>query len=264
MPYAFVTTSVLDLWDRAQLNSERVNQALFGEVVEVLGTGRAFTKISKSDGYTGWVYSNFLRSVTRGKAVTYNRRLNHIVTHRAARLLASTGRPVDPYLVYYGTRVWVSSQPSDLSRIVLPDGSVGYVKSGVIRPMNKARSSLVTGSMLVNEARRFLGTPYLWGGLTPAGFDCSGLVQAVCARYGLEIPRDTREQIQAGFNVNRQEVKTGDLLFFKRHVGFALSRDRIVHSSAARGGVRVESLTPGTRAYREDLDKSYVTARRIV
>ena len=86
----------------------------------------------------------------------------------------------------------------------------------------------------------------------------------VCARFGVLIPRDTRDQRNEGIKVKREETKSGDLLFFDRHVGFAVSGNRIIHCSIGRGGVQIDSLSPDSIDYREDLDKSFLEARRIL
>ena len=78
------------------------------------------------------------------------------------------------------------------------------------------------------------------------------------------MPRDTKDQINSGVKIDRDKVKTGDLLFFDRHVGFAIGKNKIIHSSVSGGGVRINSLMSDTKDYRKDLDESFKTARRII
>jgi cell wall-associated NlpC family hydrolase len=151
-----------------------------------------------------------------------------------------------------------------LAEVVLPNGGAVLLKAGALRPIDSNMTPSVTGRLIVREAQKFLGTPYLWGGLSPAGFDCSGLVRAVFARFGRYVPRDTKDQINAGHKVPRECIKSGDLVFFERHVGIAIGQSRIIHASLAGGGVRINSLVPGTADYREDLDNRYSQARRIL
>ena len=118
--------------------------------------------------------------------------------------------------------------------------------------------------MIIAEAKKFIDIPYLWGGISYPGFDCSGFVRTILAQFGISVPRDTKDQIRLGEAIGRDQVKTGDLLFFKRHVGFAIGRDGIIHSSVGGNGVKVNSLTPGKEDYREDLDRDFYQARRVI
>jgi cell wall-associated NlpC family hydrolase len=107
------------------------------------------------------------------------------------------------------------------------------------------------------------GVPYRNGGVTPEGFDCSGLVRYVLAQYGRTVPRQTRDQFTAGERVDRDDLRAGDLVFFSTvapgasHVGILLDDDEFVHAPSSRGVVRVERLT--TEYWR----KRFVGARRV-
>lgn len=113
-----------------------------------------------------------------------------------------------------------------------------------------ARGSAARRESLKNTALRFLGVPYLWGGTTPKGFDCSGLVQRVFRLNGILIPRDS--DMQARFGRARtpggaDELRGGELLFFGNspaqitHVAISLSEGLFVH---AHGQVRINALLP--------------------
>jgi cell wall-associated NlpC family hydrolase len=116
---------------------------------------------------------------------------------------------------------------------------------------------------LLETALSYRGVPYRNGGSDPTGFDCSGFVQWVFAQQGLRLPREVRDQYQAGSTVDRDGVQPGDLVFFETvshgasHVGIALDGSRFVHAPSSRGVVRVES-------YLADYWKQrYVGARRM-
>ena len=105
-------------------------------------------------------------------------------------------------------------------------------------------------SAIIATALALRGTQYRNGGSEPSGgFDCSGLVQWVFAQHGAALPRETREQYELGKKVDQDEVKPGDLVFFKTvskgpsHVGIALGGGEFVHAPSSRGVVRVESFT---------------------
>lgn len=109
-----------------------------------------------------------------------------------------------------------------------------------------------------------IGSPYRFGGTTPAGFDCSGLVLYSYRLAGIDLPRDTREQRRATRRIERSEVRSGDLLFFARggreqalHVGLYVGDGEFVHAAYRGGSVRLERLdSPHWR-------RTFIEARRV-
>ncbi len=132
---------------------------------------------------------------------------------------------------------------------------------GAIRPPHSAPQA---SSAVVATALQLEGRPYRNGGSDPTGFDCSGLVRYVFGRHGVTLPRNVRDQFQAGLAVPRSALVPGDLVFFSTtgrgatHVGIVVARDSFLHAPSERGVVRVESLSGDYWARR------YVGARRIL
>ncbi|MFQ5498064.1 MAG: NlpC/P60 family protein [Candidatus Zixiibacteriota bacterium] len=264
MERAWVSASVLDLWGKPASESGRVNQALYGEIVQVVRRQALFALVEQEDGYRGWADRRFLSPVS----VAVYRRLKKArwmtVVRQSARLFGNDGRKaVPPYLMVYGTRCPVMSVRGERVRIATPNEKAIYVKRSCLLPIQDKRGR-VTPGMLVTEARRFLGVPYLWGGTTPLGFDCSGFVRAVYGRFGYELPRDTKDQIRCGHSIERESVRPADLLFFDRHVAIAMSRGKYVHASRGGGGVAINSFEETSPDFRADLMKELATIRRIV
>ena len=116
---------------------------------------------------------------------------------------------------------------------------------------------------LISLALSLRGTPYRNGGSDPSGFDCSGFVQWVFAQQGMALPREVRQQYQVGDDIDDDDVKPGDLVFFETvsrgasHVGIALGGGEFVHAPSSNGVVRVERYTSGYWADR------WVGARRV-
>ncbi|MCP4684370.1 MAG: C40 family peptidase [bacterium] len=260
-----MTTNLLDLWSRPQFNSERVSQLLFGETVEVGAVRKGYIRVVQADGYAGWAAQAHLKAISRKQMTEFSRRINAVISGEKAVLHRSIqSAEGDPHFLYYGTRLRTSGRIRGCARCYLPDESFVLLKPQRIRPIKSRKGREATPARLVAEAKRFLGVPYLWGGVSPAGFDCSGFARAIYGIFGLYLPRDTKDQIRCGAKVSREDVRTGDLLFFERHVGLALAGQRIIHASVGGSGVRINSLNPAAKNYRPDLDRSFATARRIL
>jgi len=123
--------------------------------------------------------------------------------------------------------------------------------------------SPVAPTVIVSTALMYRGIPYRNGGSDPSGFDCSGFVQWVFAQNGIQLPREVRDQYDAGQKVDLRDVQPGDLLFFETvsrgasHVGVAVGGDQFVHAPSSTGVVRVERFTASYWAMR------FLGARRV-
>lgn len=265
MTYAYVKTNLLDLWTEPKFNSERASQLFFAEPLKIEGEqSDNYVKAAGPDGYSGWVDIRHIGEISEEQhRAQITRAISVIVLQQAKIFAGPGGKPVAPYFLFYGTKVQIGHLQHGLIEIRLPDGDAVFTKANSLQEI-PGQASKIGGSTLVAEAKKYLGVPYLWGGISPAGFDCSGFTQTICRRFGVTIPRDTKDQITVGQEVDRDKMKTGDLVFFKRHVGFAIGNDAIIHASVGGGGVRINSIAAGGPDYREDLDRDYNQARRIV
>lgn len=116
------------------------------------------------------------------------------------------------------------------------------------------------GEQAVDIIKSYLGIPYVWGGTSPSGFDCSGLVQYTYKQLGVNISRTSYTQVNDGRKIDKSELKSGDLVFFARHgdvhhVGMYIGNGKFIHAPQTGDVVKISNLS----------DRSdYYTARRIV
>lgn len=259
-----MTTNVLDLWAEPRYDSERLSQLLYGDVVSLHQRRAGFVRIREHDGYVGWLDERFLAECKKAPKSPQKGWHEAIVSDWVGWLNTCPGEHLaPPYFFYYGTRLLVRKHKRGVVQVRLPDNTVYPFSQRAVRIIDHT-SRRVDRLTIIREARKFTGVPFLWGGITPAGFDCSGFVRAIFRQFDIELPRDTKNQIRVGTAVERVDVVSGDLLFFDRHVGIAMSKGRLIHASRGGGGVRINSLIKGQPEYRADLDRDFKIARRLL
>ena len=162
-----------------------------------------------------------------------------------------------------GSLVAVVGEEDETSQVDLPDGRPGSVQSASLCPVDELPWDF---DRFPNVQREVEGTPYLWGGKSTFGFDCSGLVQMVFGFFGLDLPRDSKDQSAVGRPLGSlSDARPFDLLFFGDgdavdHVAIHLGDLSILHAS---GNVKVESLSESSHVFRQDLLGRFKSAKRI-
>jgi hypothetical protein len=264
MKYAFVSNSVVDLWAEPRCNSERLSQVLYGDVVSLHGVRNGFAQVRERDGYGGWLDKRFLVSCSKPATKPPTGWKPVIVATPTAWFdYQKGGTPTPPYFLFYGTRLFAGRAARGSIKVRMPDGSQRAMGERAVRLLPD-QPVFPGHHKFFLEARKFLGVPYLWGGITSFGFDCSGFVRVLFRQFGIDIPRDTKDQIKVGIEISRNKIRQGDLLFFDRHVAVAMRNGRFIHASIGGGGVRINSLRSKDSDYRADLDRDFKTARRLL
>lgn len=263
MKKGIVIRNVADLRSGADFHSERKSQLLYNETLTVEGKAKGYLKIRLPDGYYGWIDERAVSLLSNNEYRKIGKALNYRVKALTAKIYHrdKSNATAPPYL-FYGTKIRIKSRKGRLGYV---DDNGGGTDRIALKKIEKILNEpIIKGRQIVNDCRRLLGTPYLWGGKTPFGIDCSGLTQIVYGRHGIVLPRDSKDQRGLGEKVDRNDIKSGDLLFFKGHVAIAVDRRRIIHASLAEGGVAVNSLFEEDSVYRKDLDKGFLEARRVL
>jgi cell wall-associated NlpC family hydrolase len=227
------------------LRAEQVSQFLLGETARVLEANGEWRRVRiDHDRYEGWVHLGYALETDHEIARAW----------RESATAWSDGAVVradDGVIVRLPVRARVGLAAP---RVDLPDGRTATVLEGHVTPYDRvvARASAASPALWALET--FAGTSYQWGGVTPCGADCSGLVQTTFLARGVSLPRDAAQQALQGAPVEPGHHEAGDLLFFAErgdritHVAIAGEDDTLVHSTLACGGLVREGWGPGTRA----------------
>lgn len=256
---ASININVADVREKPSNRSERVSQGLFNENVVITDKGEAFSRVRFVDGYAGWIGNQFLsESGTAPRDEQFFVQTLLAAGHERPDVV-SRKKTILPF----GCRLSGEVESGYLKVRSKRYGEVFILKADLIDKSSLVPPADVETEDIVIEAEKFLGVPYLWGGRTSFGVDCSGYVKAIFARFGIELPRDTKDQIDAGKEIPRADIRRGDLVFFPRHVALAVSKNLIIHSSRKNGGVAYNSFDLASDIYNAKLDKSFITAQRI-
>jgi len=251
---AVVALAALDLRRRPDHRSEMRSQLLTGEVVDVLGvaSGGSWLDVrNRADGYRGWVRAWGLVPASRRRAAGWVQRARARVSEPIVVLRATPAGATSVGPLFLNARVIPGRAAGTFREIELPDGRRGWVPRSALATSTSPRPSMA------DRVKSLLGSPYLWGGRTPAGFDCSSYVQQVLAERGVALPRDAWEQRAACRELDHPgQLEEGDLVFF------GVPRGRVSHVALALGGgyvtdcrgrVRIVALEPRNPLYDKKL-----------
>ena len=258
MPAAIASAAIAPVLSEPQVRAEQVTQLVLGETAAVADQSGDWRRVrTYLDSYEGWIHSGYLTEVEDLVADEWRSRAAGWSEGAKVRIgAAHLDLPLRARVAVEG------------AEIQLPDGRRGRLISGRIRVMEEVRASARAHAPERWALDHFAGTPYQWGGVTPWGVDCSGLVQTTFAARGVMLPRDSAQQVVHGVGVPLEALRPGDLLFFTgetgngvTHVAFAGHSDTLIHSTLACGGTLVEPWLPGTRA--AALRQRLVAVRRL-
>jgi cell wall-associated NlpC family hydrolase len=278
MSAALVTSVLAPVYGSPDHRAELTSEALLGHVLDVLEERGSFVRVRGEDEHTGWVHRGHLLLGADAVVAAWRDEAH------AASLGAVVAVGGHRLMLPLGARVALA--PGGAVR--LPDGRVAPVAGGRVAPEGDLQEEARAMSAAEWAEVFFAGAPYRWGGVTPWGVDCSGLVQATCRSRGVHLPRDASRQARCGDAVEGadalQEFAAGDLLFFGEdelaydegpsrprlargkggitHVALADGAGYVVHASAATGGVCRSPLAGGS-AEAAALRATFRGARRV-
>ena len=241
-----VRASIAPMHAEPRVSSPQISQRLAGHSVTVLSSEGDWHRVRGQDAYEGWIHRGYLK-------------VPMAETSSGLLSLGCTVRtPMSTFALPLGA--WVSDDG-----IVLSGEAVDAETRALAFPRDAS-------AIAASAVERWDGTPYQWGGITPWGADCSGIVQTTFWLHGVVLPRDAWQQAELGADagVDVASWRAGDLLFFSdrpdrriTHVGISLGQQRMVHLALGRGGYAVERLDDKSDDYVSSLMSRFVIAKRL-
>ena len=263
--YGLVNVSACNTRSEAAYSAGQESQAVMGMPAEILGRHHEWTHIRTPEGYEHWTLTSTLKSMSREQLTEWNQAEQAVVTALTTWIYekpsAKSAHVSDAVggdrLRYLGTR-------RGFIEVGFPDGRTGFISKKDAMKLSRWRREVPRdAASILHTAHTLMGVPYMWGGTSPKGVDCSGFVRTVLYLHDIIIPRNASQQALVGEHIkiagDFSNLQPGDLLFFGSknadgsarrvvHVGFSLGGKRFIHSL---GRVHTGSFDPADQDYDE-------------
>jgi len=281
--WGLISVSVANLRTRPGHSQELTSQILMGTPVRILMREGGWLRVRTPEGYIAWVDQGAVQALDRNGLDRWNQGRRMMFSGDFGLVLEAPGSDEVVSDISLDGIVQAGEQSEAWLKVTLPDGRVGWLQRRNLIPLERVEVVGAAGEMppadsLMALARRFMGRPYLWGGTSAHGVDCSGFMKTVFYRYGIILSRDANQQVLHGreipFHGDWHGLEPGDLLYFGRaataergervsHTGMYLGQGRFIHSAGTPAKVRVNSLEGTDPDFSQSLLDILLHVRRI-
>ena len=255
--YGVVRSSVINMRSFPMFAAEMGTQALMGTPVHILETVHGWSRVVAPEGYTAWTTEESLEKMNLLEFTAWQNASKVIVNNYFTVIRSQPVESAEVVSdVVWGDILRYLDTKGEYMQVLLPDGRKGFLQKIMATPFNEwFAKHQPSAANILETANRFIGFPYLWGGTSIKGMDCSGFSKTCFYLNGVILPRDASQQALVGENVDiskdLSKLQPADLLFFGSikenkehvsHVGIYIGNGEFIHSS---GTVHISSLLPG-------------------
>lgn len=248
LAFGMVVIPVTDMRKDPRFRTERVHQLIFGEFLKVLILENEYALVKDiRTGFIGYIQRSHMAFFSNDDMDEIKHRGAQItVSERFSKIEINDRETFIPF----GSKLF-AVESGKFWHISLPNGYTIKMPSNDI-------STKTNFDDIKEKWNLFLGTPYLWGGASSYGYDCSGYVGRLYDYAGIQIPRDADLQQNFSRKTEEEDLKFGDLIFFPGHVGMYIGNGNMVHANLTQGGVGISQILNPKSRYEENLRKSIV------
>lgn len=276
--WGVIYNSVADVRSKPAYSSEMVTQVLMGMPVRILDKSGSWLRIQTPEGYIGWM-SGSVHRLKHGELKEYLAKPKIVITAQYAKSYFqpdTQSQSVSDIVV--GNMLKVDGEEKDFYKVTYPDGREAFVEKQNAQKIESWLNEIeLTGESIVQSAKQLMGVPYVWGGTSSKGLDCSGFTKTVYWLHGVIIARDASQQIKYGIEIDRvgkfDDAQKGDLVFFGVkatdknpkekvvHVGIYIGNQQFIHASDY---IHINSFNPESELYDEYNTNRYLCTMRYI
>jgi SH3-like domain-containing protein len=275
---AFVNVSVANLRSSPAESVELASQSLLGTPLKIYDKKGGWLRAQSPDGYIGWVSGSTVSRFSASQIDSLNKFPKIIYTKGYGFAFASPNENAQTVSdLTWGNTLTLVSEKKEFYEVRFPDNRPAFIlKSEAVKFENWLNDLAINKKSLVETSKKMMGLPYLWGGTSWKGVDCSGFTRTIYLMNGMLLPRDASQQVHVGKQVDTSadygNLQPGDLLFFGRpatdfsneravHVGMWLGNGQFIHSS---GMVRISSFNPSDENFDAYNLNRFLRAKRMI
>lgn len=276
--WGVIYNSVADLRSKPAYSAEMVSQVLLGMPIRVLDKSGSWLRVQTPEGYIGWM-SGSVQRFSQQELKEYMTQPKIIVTKQYALSYTkadSQSQPVSDVVI--GDVLNIKGEEQSFYKVKYPDGREAFIEKQNTQELNNwLRGIKLNGESIVETAKQLMGVPYVWGGTSSKGLDCSGFTKIVYWLHGIIIARDASQQVKNGVEIdnigNFENAQKGDLVFFGTkatddnpkesvvHVGIYIGNQEFIHASDY---IHISSFDPDSEHYDEYNKNRYLRTMRYI